>query len=809
MLEKLIPESVYFIAYVMVSDNNIYDIEWYELSNILSSCSEEVVENTLKIIMDREDKITKEEVITALKPQSDDIKLYTIERGMKLAYSDGYFTEEERDLFEYLASKLNIDEREIKKIEESVKKDLASQTKKNKNGKENAEYINRYEKCLLSDDDFVKSIDRIREESLKNVLFSRDALATNIRKEKTILEVLQDAVINRESSSLELNELTDDDIYDQFKGMATAIRDIVDEGDEELKGLIVKQEKTQEKFTITFMGRTKAGKSTLHSILLGGLNSEFIGQGQTRTTRYNYVYDWNDIRIVDTPGIGAPGGQKDTEIARSVSDESDLIIYVVTTDSIQETEFDFMAELKERNKPILILLNKKENFFRTEKKKEAFLENPSGWRLSDEGKEELDGHINRIKTYIHKNLDFSEELIKIIPVHLLAARKSQEEEDAVIAEKYYEGSNIKELLDYICETVKESGTLRKAQTIYDGSVYHMLKYNNVVSDQLKVITKLTEVYNSGWSRAIEKIERESEIIENKMIAAINNGYNSFLNDEVNSFVNRNYRVTKEKEIKDNWTKFIKESKLNEKIDADLKVLAAEFETNVEAIIKTYNEEFNFSMESANINVKLKPVMDPILIMKLVNSGGVIVTGLIGGYVAIVGMAVGLVVTAGLLIADHVLKENRGGKSRQDYNKEKLFKSIKEGVEKSRWKTINSVQSEIHKNLSKNLEDIRLYQKRMIQTFSRISERLADINNLQGDKLERLNEMYARNILNYMAEDNVLDLSGDLLGDIILNVSREYGKSMKIGIPSESHIRLVKNEYSVERVIQESIRIVEE
>ena len=48
------PETVYFMAYMMVSDNNIYDIEWYELSRILSSCDEVVRNNTYKIIMDRE-----------------------------------------------------------------------------------------------------------------------------------------------------------------------------------------------------------------------------------------------------------------------------------------------------------------------------------------------------------------------------------------------------------------------------------------------------------------------------------------------------------------------------------------------------------------------------------------------------------------------------------------------------------------------------------------------------------------------------------------------------------------------------------
>jgi predicted GTPase len=89
-------------------------------------------------------------------------------------------------------------------------------------------------------------------------------------------------------------------------------------------------------FSIAFMGKTKAGKSTLHAIITGE-GWDAIGVGKQRTTRFNRVYEWKNIRIIDTPGIGAPGGKTDEEIAQSVIEESDVICYVVTNDSIQET----------------------------------------------------------------------------------------------------------------------------------------------------------------------------------------------------------------------------------------------------------------------------------------------------------------------------------------------------------------------------------------------------------------------------------------------------------------------------------------
>ena len=54
-----------------------------------------------------------------------------------------------------------------------------------------------------------------------------------------------------------------------------------------------------------------------------------------RTTRYNRIYEWKNIRIIDTPGIEAPGGESDEAIAESVMDESDVICCVATDDSIR------------------------------------------------------------------------------------------------------------------------------------------------------------------------------------------------------------------------------------------------------------------------------------------------------------------------------------------------------------------------------------------------------------------------------------------------------------------------------------------
>ena len=55
-------------------------------------------------------------------------------------------------------------------------------------------------------------------------------------------------------------------------------------------------------FSIAFMGRTKAGKSTLHKVITQQEHDD-IGVGRLRTTRYNRSWYWDRLRIVDTPSF--------------------------------------------------------------------------------------------------------------------------------------------------------------------------------------------------------------------------------------------------------------------------------------------------------------------------------------------------------------------------------------------------------------------------------------------------------------------------------------------------------------------------
>ncbi|WP_435017142.1 DUF697 domain-containing protein [Tundrisphaera sp. TA3] len=117
---------------------------------------------------------------------------------------------------------------------------------------------------------------------------------------------------------------------------------------------------------IAAFGMVSRGKSSVLNALLG---QEVFRAGSTHgttvekaTSRWEVSRSdgpgWNEAKLilVDTPGIDEVGGEAREALARDVARHADLILFVVSSD-MQRREYEALAELREAQKPILLVFN--------------------------------------------------------------------------------------------------------------------------------------------------------------------------------------------------------------------------------------------------------------------------------------------------------------------------------------------------------------------------------------------------------------------------------------------------------------------
>ena len=109
--------------------------------------------------------------------------------------------------------------------------------------------------------------------------------------------------------------------------------------------------------TVAFVGQYNAGKSTIISALTGLKDIPIDADVCTDKVT---AYDWNGIRLLDTPGIHA-GYPEHDEKTYSAIDKADLLVFVITSELFDDIVGKHFRELCfNRNKAseTLLVINK-------------------------------------------------------------------------------------------------------------------------------------------------------------------------------------------------------------------------------------------------------------------------------------------------------------------------------------------------------------------------------------------------------------------------------------------------------------------
>jgi len=550
-------------------------------------------------------------------------------------------------------------------------------------------------------------------------------------------------------------------------------------------------------FSIAFMGKTKAGKSTLHAVIAGE-GWEAIGIGQQRTTRYNRVYEWKNIRIIDTPGIGAPGGKTDEEIAKSIIDEADVICYVVTNDSIQESEFDFVKILKDKTKPLIILLNIQENL-RDSRRLKRFLEEPN--RLfTKEGKSSIDGHLNRIKRYAQQH--YANDYLPIIPVMLLSAQLAQEPKHAKHAKQLFRASRIQDFLDSIQISLIDYGVIRRSQTLLGSTVGAIDAPYQWISEQFTLYNDLTTQIKEKCQELKQKI-RKAELDGWKNLEQSIKAVFQDARDNISPFA-EDYWDAKEDKLKDGWNKKLREIKFEDHLRNANEKASQDFQNEVRDAIEEIGAELRIiaSLKGTKFDFLEQDTDDSI--RQGIRLGGSLLAAVCTGLALIPGFGLPFVIAGtifGILSTMSNFFKSRDQKRHEAV--QNISATLRQQIEEYEKQTLSQAQINFKEYCRSVATVVQNYFEELIQGIEAIAGQLKLAQCDLVKSTNYLNYAYAKRIVDW-ATDQTESLTDVAINKVIREVKRDFGRNIQI--QTATTVPLAKSQDEICTILQEHVTI---
>jgi GTP-binding protein EngB required for normal cell division len=644
------------------------------------------------------------------------------------------------------------------------------------------EYDDAIQECTkIATEDY-----KYAENSLKTTYIALENLAINIEQATKTIQ-------NKTSSKGQANIAKD--VAKQLESTRNALSvETLKELKDVQESLYAKQ-RALNHFSIAFMGKTKAGKSTLHAIITGG-GWDAIGVGKQRTTRLNRVYEWKNIRIIDTPGIGAPGGKSDEEIAESIIEESDVICYVVTNDSIQETEFKFLQLLKAKAKPLIILLNIKNNL-RDTRRLEHFLKYPDKLFLMDT-QSGLGGHIERIRRYAKQH--YANDYFNIIPVMLLAAQMSKEAEHQKNQDKLFKASHIQEFLNAIRVSLVEHGIIRRSQTLLGSTVSAIDKPNKWVTQQAQIYQQLTETLKNKRETVRKNIGKaakdNSESLQQKIEVIFQDTFNI-----IPDFAEEHWDAN-ERGLKLGWEKKLNNIKFEERLKNTFEEYGKQFNRDVQEILEEIGNELQLvaQMNTSNFNFNQQDYMN---MRGMFRIGGnlLAVAGAITGFFA---PPIGIILGITGIVVSLITKLFKSKEQKRREAVQKISSSLLSQLQEHKYKTLEKSKEEFNKYCDAVAVNVNNYFDALIQGLESISEQFSTTKGKLDNSANYINRAYAKRIVDWCL-DKYEPLTDESILKTISKVERDFGRSMTIKIKSES--KFTKSQEIIKRVLQEDVYII--
>lgn len=594
------------------------------------------------------------------------------------------------------------------------------------------------------------------------------------------IEILQDLQkffkekqnkINKSRASLKKNEAEKATLSQTSENYSFLIEERLADV-EKLKSILEAKKRSIGKFTVAIMGRTKAGKSTLFATLLGQFY-EGIGSGQQRTTRKNKVYDiGNGIHLIDTPGIGAVNGGVDEEEALKAVDESDLICYIVTSDGIHQTEFDFLGKLKNKTKPILILLNVQYNL-KDEKRLPIF------FRKSQEMLRGVDSQQHQARILEYAKNYYNNDSIMILPVMLLASQLSRQKDDKEIAKKLYDASGLQAFIDYVENIIEKQGKLLISHNLLGETSVFLTGLLTGIKQELQSCENNIKVLYLSKEEIYKKTLSAKQDCQLQLETEIKELFQK-INKRVPEFAKQHWNSSPEAQEQE-WNNLLKKQiKFGQSMENIFENIQFIYKNRIEEALEEVAKDIQFMCSLNNEHFNFLGVDGGIDFRFLLNIGSILLT--MGSVIAFFAFPplVFLAIPAGVLgLVKNFFKSK---KERQKEISQKIEQNLTKTIKKSQEEIIKKANISFEKACNKVEKSLNKYFEDLINEINIIKNKLLTAKNALNDLRNNLAGFFGLRIFNWCSNSDLVVEKLEL-GKTIKRLRRKPGQYFYIYLRS--------------------------
>lgn len=648
--------------------------------------------------------------------------------------------------------------------------------------------------ALLSGPQYDKAIEECRAVGLRDIEIVDTCLNTTAHALKEIGTALDGRISEIETQIGNKPAQAAREALRSMKVDRAEIERLINDELQELQALQIKKRRAMNFYTIAFMGRSKAGKSTLHAVVTGG-GWDQIGVGRQNTTRLNRVYEWHNIRIIDTPGIATPGGEELEKVAESIIDEADLICFLVTNNNQQTSEFEFLKQLRSKGKPLLVLLNVKEDLSHPVRLK-RFLEKPDQ-PFSDE-KDRLGGHIDRIRRDAAEHYGTSN--FPIIPVQLLAAQIAQQQPEHEHAETLMKASRLQHFLDSVRLSLLDEGLLRRSQNLLGSTVADIERPCRDLKGRSDFYLDFSKQIRDRASESSLRLNKAREDHACQLEQDLRAVFAS-LQREVPDFAEDHWDDS-ESNLNDTWKNTIQRFDMEKKIHGAQEKAIEAFSSDMTDLLDEVGRELTLSRRLL-INTGALNKQDSSVWVQQTSKWGSGVLGIVGAVLLLNNNPIGWLVT-GVSVVLGILSaifESKASKRRKAVAK--ISSALESQIEKQEKQIVEAALKHFREQCLAGASAVQDYFRLSADGLDFVSQTLACGAETLQTQGGILNTHFAARILDF-AGNTPSESSAQALRSQIYEVRRKVGECIDIEVSTKVHVPKSLN--IIESVIQEKITL---